>query len=1099
MLSIYEHSLLSSAHRELGERIEGALNSGKRVYLIVPEQQALIAEREMADRLPPSSALMLEVTNFTRFADTMFRRLGGISARYGTPTDEMLIMWRTLTELSANLAVTRRQRRLGISTVARMLAAVKELQIKGISPIEISNAVAPAKATDGRLGEKLADVSMVYTLYKRLMDERFANITDNTASLARRLAEQGELMEGCEVFVDGFTSFTEAQHALLGSLMSICELRVSLPLPGGSRDAFEFSEIMRTEKRLLREADRRSVKKQIYKSAPTEADKGYLLSLMGALLWRASGKIDNDYLHYLNDGGERVRIFSSPTPFEECAFIAADINKRIQGGAAYSDFAIVARDADKYDGILDVALDSAGIPAFFSKKGTVSSLEGIKLIDAAYRIVTRGFRRDDVLAYMKCGLSDVTRRERDTFESYVYKWGVDGRGFLGDTPWFMNPSGYKARTRSDEEALGELNRTRERVIRPLEELREATLKAKTVREHAEVLIGFLDSIELEDRLVQRARELYEASEHTAAEENARLWELICDVLDKLVEALGDIGADAEGFASLLTLVFKESSIGRIPARRDEVTVGSADMLRTYDKKHVYLIGVNHGVFPALPADSSYFTEKDKLSLHRLGLPIEPELELESAKELFFFSRAFCSAEEDVTLIFTERSSSYATLAAGDVIERLTHMTCDAIAPKSTEELPLTDRLWTVNDALVSAEAARLPSVKELLCSMPGGEIVRLGENDITNRDGRLSENTVGILFSDRLYLSQTKLDTFLCCPFSYFAKYGMKLDEGEKAELGASVIGSFIHSVLENFFLKLAEDDRRVSELSDEEKDELIANASGRFISEILSGAAEPRRMSAIKRLCRAARPIVDSLSDEFANCKFTPRLFELPTSGRAADDAEPIVYSTRDGGKAIISGVVDRVDTMKVGDDVYVRVVDYKTGSKVFKPSDIKSGENLQMFLYMKSITETESPAFRERIGLGEGGKMIPAGVIYSHTSVKDITVDHPSDEEARLKIKEQNRGDGMLLDDPVSINAMNPDFLPKKTVKKVEMLDAERLYSADDWKVICDDIENAVLNIVDDMKSGDVSARPKKLASKSYHPCDFCAYKSICRSDEK
>ena len=940
---------------------------------------------------------------------------------------------------------------------------------------------------------------MIYTLYKQLMDERFANVTDNTIALADRLADDSELMDGCEVFVDGFTSFTEAQHRLLGSLMSICEVKVSLPLPGGCRDAFEFSEAMRTETKLLREADKRSVRKQIHKSRENPSDCSYLLSLIGRLLWRAEGRIDNDYLQYLKEGGGRVRIFSSSTPFDECAFVAADINRRVQSGARYSDFAIVARDADKYRGILDIALESAGIPAFFSQRRAVSSLEGVKLIDAAYKTVTHGFCRDDVLAYVKCGLCDITRHERDILESYVVKWGIDRQSFLGDAPWYMNPAGYKARTSDDTERLDALNDIRDRVISPLADFSESISSAKTVREHAEALLAFLDSIGIEDKLSQRARELYEAGEYTAAEENARLWELICDVLDKLVGVLGELAADAEGFASLLSLVFKESSIGRMPARRDEVTVGSADMLRTYDKKHVYLIGVNHGVFPALPSDSSYFSEKDKIHLGELGLPIEPEMELESAKELFFFSRAFSSAEEDVTLTFTERSSSYAPLAKADVIERLEAITSGVVTPKRTEDIPLIDRAFSLSDTLAVPELKKLASIKELIRSVPGGEIVELSGSDITNRDARLSESTVGILFSDRLYLSQTKLDTFLSCPFSYFSKYGMRLDEDERAELGASVIGSFIHSVLENFFLRLTDEDRRVSELCEEEKDELIADASRSFISEVLSGATEPRKRSAIRRLCRAARPIVDSLSDEFTNCRFTPRMFELPTSGRAAGDAEPIVYSTRDGGKAIISGIVDRVDTLKVGDDVYVRVVDYKTGSKVFKPSDIKSGENLQMFLYMKSITETESPAFRERIGLGEGGRMIPAGVIYSHTSVKDIIVDHPSDDEARAKIKEQNRGDGMLLDDPVSLDAMNPDFLPKKTVRRVEMLDTERLYTAEGWKSICDDIENAVLNIVDDMKSGDVSAYPKKLASKSFHPCDFCAYKSVCRSDNK
>lgn len=1095
MLKIYEQDLDPYLHARLTDELRSALAGGQQIYLIVPEQQALTAERDVADRLPADAAQQLEVTNFTRFADTIMRRIGGVCAKYSTPADESLIMWRALTELSGAVALTKKAKRLGSGTVGRILAAVKELQVKGVGPHELSDIVTPAREKDRRLGEKLDDLAKVYALYKSLADARFANIHDTLASVAERISDNGDIVRGHKVIIDGFTSFTASQLKLIGALIKSCDVTVRLSLPRHGSELFEFSQIKQTERQLIREADRRTVPKQIVRDGG-ESPEHLLLGQIGKGLWRSSGTLDNDCLQMLVKNGERVRIFSARTPFEECAFVAADIKRRVMGGDSYSDFAIVARDIGAYEGILDTALTDAGICAFISKSRSVSSLEGIKLIDTAYRVICRGFHREDVLAYMKCGLANIERDERDELERYIKKWSIDTHAFTSDDDWQMNPSGYKARTEDDIRRTERIDLLRRRIVAPLVALATAAGKPMTVRKHAEALVDFLDELRLEDKLIDRATELHAIGEDSAAEENARLWELICSSLDRLVDILGDITVDTEAFASLLSLVFSDATLGRMPARRDEVLIGSADMLRTYGKKHVYLIGVNYAIFPALPSDSSFFSDKDKVGMHELGLAIEPSLELENANELFFFSRAFAAAESSVTLTYCERSATYSVLAPSDVIARIEDMTCKVVAPQSIASLPISDRVYTVTDIIRGGFAERIPNLRALVDKVSCGRISCLSGEDIQNKEVKLSGDTVGILFSDRLYLSQTKLDAFLCCPFSYFAKYGMRLSEDEPAELGADVIGSFIHSVLENFFRLLAERGENIAELCEDDKSELIEAASRGFISDVLSGANAPRTKSAVSRLCRAARPIVDGMCNEFGSCRFRPVMFELSTYGRAPGEAEPVVYTTRDGGSATISGIVDRVDTMKVGGDVYVRVVDYKTGNKIFSTTDIEKGENLQMFLYMKSITETKDESFRNRIGVGDGGRMIPAGVIYSRTSVKDVIVDRPSDEEAIRKIQEKNHGDGMFLDEEISLSAMSPTELP---LGKDGAIDQKRLYTEDGWANICITIEKAVLDIIDEMKVGDMSPKPRKLSSKSYHPCEYCAYKNICRSDEK
>jgi hypothetical protein len=66
-----------------------------------------------------------------------------------------------------------------------------------------------------------------------------------------------------------------------------------------------------------------------------------------------------------------------------------------------------------------------------------------------------------------------------------------------------------------------------------------------------------------------------------------------------------------------------------------------------------------------------------------------------------------------------------------------------------------------------------------------------------------------------------------------------------------------------------------------------------------------------------------------------------------------------------------------------------------------MSEGSNLQMFLYLKALVETDNPKFRESLGVGEGGRLIPAGVIYVKTSVRDVKIDTPDDSVAAEAVK--------------------------------------------------------------------------------------------------
>ena len=1102
MLTLYEGGFTSVAHEEIIKSISRAIDSGKKVFLFVPEQQTLTAEAKICDTFPPSTALTLEVTNFTRFTNTSFRALGGISGEYITSAKKALVMWGVLTELSPMLTITRGAKTDSAGTVTRALEAVNELSALGIRPDELRASETLLSGEDGRLKSKISDLSLIYSLYKEKLSEKYLDMTEDLFSLAKKLDADGSYLDNCVVYIEGFTSFTEPQYALIKSMMKIADVNVSLVIKKAQKDSFEYTELRETERRLVSLA--RSSGCDVKLLSPDAKSQEFLpvLSDVCELLWRNEGKIDNDSLQYLKDNKETLRIFAAATPFEECDFIASDIKRRVMEGASYRDFAIIARGLESYSGILDTSLAKAGVPHFFANPKSINSFEAIKLINTAYSTVIRHFATAEVLTYVKCGLIDATRDECDLFELYVNKWRINGSRFTDEMLWNMNPRGYETFNEGDSEKLIKINEIRDKIISPLRSFAERIKDANTVREHAEALLDFLLDIRLDEKLEERARELSLLGENDAAEQNTRLWQIICNSLDTVVEVLADLPADAESFINQLSVVFTDANMGSIPSYHDEVSVGRADMIRLYDKKHVYLIGVNAGEFPKTVSDTSYFTDRDKATLSRLGLGVTPDLEIKNARELYSFSRSFSLAESSVTLIYTEKTASLGSALPSEVIARIGEITDNVILPVSICDVPLKDKIYSPELALENlgkATPTEKQAIRSALVNTEYSDVLAISEGKLENDEVIIDEEAIGIIIGRDIYLSQSKIDKYLKCPFKFFSSAFLGLDENDEAQINQLVVGNFIHAVLENIFNKVIKEKRSLSDLSKDEREELIKASSKTYVERELGTSLSAKNQVIIDRINRVARPIVDGLTDEFANCRFTPVQCEVHIDGYNANTPNSIIYETESGKhRVIIGGYIDRLDTVKIGDDVYVRVIDYKTGIKEFSLDDVKKGENLQMLLYLKSVVETNNPAFRDMLGVGKDGQIIPAGIVYVKTSVADVTVDAPSDELAESEVKATFERIGASLDSPEVLAAMNPEFTPMAKTRKGQP-PVPATYSMDDWKRINEEMKSAVLSIADEITKGHIVAKTNAKDNATYHPCSDCKFKFICRNAVK
>ena len=219
---------------------------------------------------------------------------------------------------------------------------------------------------------------------------------------------------------------------------------------------------------------------------------------------------------------------------------------------------------------------------------------------------------------------------------------------------------------------------------------------------------------------------------------------------------------------------------------------------------------------------------------------------------------------------------------------------------------------------------------------------------------------------------------------------------------------------------------------------------------------------------------MIRSLEDEFKNTDFTPEFYELNISKKHG--IPPIEFKLKDGSVVTLNGVVDRVDVRKEKGKVYIRVVDYKTGPKKFSVNDIKNGLNLQLLIYLFTLCRKES-SLADTLNADE---LLPAGASYLSASLSSISYSSlPSDET--------------VIDDALaSINRSGFTIDARDGSGNKSTVD----FGEDEFDSLRSQLDETVIRIAEEMRSGEVSALPY-LDGKS--PCNFCKMASVCRRAQK
>ena len=1062
----------------------------KELILLVPEQISFQNEQRILDTLGAKTAKNILVLSFRKLYQTVTEQYGGAGYQRIDDGAKAVLMNLAAEEVSDRLVLyhTRCQKS---DFTELMLSAVNEYKMCAISPELLSETAKNIK--ERRLRQKLEESAAVYAAYNALLHEAYADPDDDMTRLYELLCEN-PYFRGKTVYVDSFNGFSGQEMKVLECIIRQADyVGVTLGCDRSPMQAIEhsiFKEPDTTRLQLLAMAERCGV--TVMETVWLEQQRRFRSPSIAAIeesLFRFDG---DPYLP--EDQG--VVLYEAEDEYDEVRQAAREISRLVRDEHyQYREIAVIFRQADLYKNQILTEFPKFRIPFFLSNPEKLEEKPLIRLVLSAFDVVHSSFRTEDIFTFLKTGLSPLSEEETDLLENYVYLWDIRGKRWK--SPFTMNPEGNVEKL--DETALARLEELRQRLMKPLQMFSDELGHARNGADLSKAVYLLLSRCGAADRMKQYVHSIDEGTYLKAKETEARIWDLLMNLLDKMYTILRNTSLDSRRYLELFRLMIRKNQISDIPQTLDQVMIGTAGNFKSQGQRAVFVLGAMEGVFPAIPAAKGLFSDSERMLLIDRELPLYDTVYGMSLKEKYFVYDALTLPSERLYI------SRYLSDAKGSRCEpSIIWKEVGAILGNAVirHHDDLTDRERYFTEEQVFEEcAARWHENSAASAAMKtyfSGQPAFAGRCDaiqraVTDEPYRItSDGNVRKLFGDKLSLSASQTEIYHLCPFRYFCQYGLRAYPRKRASMDAGMYGSAVHFILERLLRQ--EDITFLKEAGHEELKELIHRYLLDYLQEI-GGAGErtQRFMAQLHTIEKNLSLLLTRLIDEFRVSQFIPADYELSIG--EGGEIPSYELELPDGERVSVIGKVDRVDTYVHNGQKYLRIIDYKTGNKKFRLSDVLYGLNLQMLLYLSVLHQKGEAYYSD----DQPYPLMPAGILYMPSTPAAQTAGFHSDNNLRKAVQEQQSNfkmNGLLLYDKEILSAMEEGvkgiYIPARLNAKGDL---EKRYSSvislEEYGKVFSYIDHKLIRMAQSLKEGKVERNPLKGMTDA---CQYCDYQSVC-----
>ncbi len=1035
-------------------QIKECISAKQQCIVIVPEQQSVAYERKLSAALGDTFNMYCEVLNFERLPNRVSREYGNLVSAYMDKGSRNVLLASAVYSVKDSLTEYAPVCEDN-DFIKKASGLITNLKMRGITASDLESAA--ERIHSPRLKGKIKDICLILNAYSALTPAGMYDPDDALTHLARRL-DTHPFFVNKYVFIDGCYTYTVQETEIIKKILEQASQTYISFLIGEDPDLYKETSLCAENIKAL------AIKTEDIVLGDNKRAKDECIEYAQDFLW------DHSAPKY-EKNTENIKIISASDTFGEASAVSSIIHSLVRDGYRYRDITVITGSAGGYDGIIDTVLSSDGVPCYMSVKDELATKPVVSFVLSALEIAATDFAPAAVNRYIKNSFCSLTVKERDLVSRYADMWGIRGKRWYDGKPWMMNPEGY-TNTLTDYSAhtLLYVNKARDKMMNVLQPVYETLISPDlTVRSGVEALYSLLISAEADKRLLARARVMQDNGKERESDILAQIWDTLIDIFDRLADICGGEKVTPERLHRYLLLMIQSRSVGAIPPVIDSVTIGDARLIRAENCRACILMGVNDGVFPKAPGKNPLFDDTELTALAEAGAEIALPFFRQQNEERFYFTAAVSAPAEKLYFTYPRGDLGGASLRPSVAVMRIKELFGITETHFGDKE---TDMLYCIPAAKRHLGGIKNPYITE---SLEG-----LWKED--EKSPIYDEKAFVEMEDTVLSLTPSRTDKYASCPFSFFARYLLKLREDKKASFSAPEVGTFIHAILEEFVAARTADGVFTPLPENEAKAEVDRLTESYILSVAGEYAEDKRFIYAVNKFKRTLRLLIKSISAEFAQSKFCPVGFEV----KIGMGDLPAVEIPTEKGVVRLCGIVDRTDTCVIDGKTYLRVIDYKTGDKKFSLDKIEKGLDLQMLMYLFACCAADTT-----------GNTLPAGVLYMPASAPllDGEKEYADIEEAAIKgIKKS----GLVLADPDIIRAMDAEgggvFIPARLKKDgtVSAVGASAK-TLEEFEELETKLKDTIRSMGDRLISGDMCIKPIK--DGSINACRYCEFKSFCR----
>ena len=953
---------------------------------------------------------------------------------------------------------------------------------------------------DTYLESKLNDIYTVYSQFQEKIKNNYIDENDSLTILKEQL-DSTNMFDNTEIYIDEFVGFTKQEYDIIEKLLEKAyKVTISITSDELYKTKDASNDIFYTNKETISKILKIAKANNIKVEEPIKREEIYRFK--NKELNHIEENLYNFPYKKFNEDVTNLKLFLANNQYSEVENIARTIVKLVRDeGYRYRDIAIITKNIDTYSNLCKAIFNEYNIPVYIDEKRDLSQNILVKYLISILDVFSKNWTYDSVINYIKSGFTNISQEDIYLLENYALEWNV--RGSL----WYKQDWNFRDADEKGEEQIAHLNELRRNIVNPLVKLKNNLSGKKSAKQISENLYKFFIENKIDEILAEKINKLNEAQEVSISAEYETSWKIIMQVLDEIVLVFGDENITFETYMQILKTGLGESKLGTIPMAQDEVTVGDVDRSRSHKIKIVFIIGLNDGMFPGTTKAEGFLNDADRQKIQEKGIELAKGTVDRIYEDNFNIYKAFTTAEERMYLSYSSSDMEGKSLRQSILVSRI-----KKIFAKLQEESDIIQRKSEI--------CTKQNTFEELLINLrdfrDGKEIdpiwfkiYNIFDNDTewkpklesaikalsyTNVPEKITKENVEKMYGDVLKTSVSRLEQYSSCPFSYYLKYGLKLNEKETFNLEAVDTGTFMHDVIDSFFARLDEQEINIKQITDKEIEEIVTdiiqdklNLNKNYIYTV---SAKYKILAG--RLKKVVTTSMNYIVQSIKQSEFEVFGHEIEFGGKG--QYKPITVKTDDGKRVEIIGKIDRVDILKNPDGTYVRIIDYKSSIKNIDLNQVVSGLQLQLLTYLNETCKVED--------------FLPAGVLYFNLSNPSISSEkNMTDEEIENKIKQEFKMKGLILADVNIIRKMDTKIdetgtstiIPAGIKKDGEINNLKTsAISKEQFNYLQKYMNKLIKQISESILAGNIEVKPYYNTKLKTTPCTYCKYRSICRFDE-